>query len=199
LTTEPPPIRVAGPAAPPARCTDCGARLPVDARFCPACGAARGWSVAKPTDVRLHTTVGAGFRFGIGFFLAAAAFAIVWGLISLVVFGAFVGALASGISGLGSTGSQRFEGTGNEKSSPFALTGSVDVEWKAAPVGSASCRHRSVLSRADRPIASEVIVDQAITSEQTGIYTAVGLPAADYVLDVESDCTWSFRFSPKRP
>lgn len=173
--------------------------MPTDARFCQSCGAAHGLAATKPTEVRLNTTVGTGFRFGIGFFLAAAVFVIVWALVSLLVFGAFIGAVASGISGLTSTGAQRFEGAGDETSSAFPLSGTIEVAWQANPTGTDSCRHRAILSRADRPIASEVLVDQTLTGAQSGTYTAVGLPATDYALDVASTCTWSFRFSPKSP
>lgn len=199
MTSEPPPIRVAGPAPPPRTCVECGARLPTDARFCPSCGAGYAMTVLKPAEVRMNTTIGAGFRFGIGFFLAAVVFAIAWAVLSLMIFGAFISAIASGLSGMGSTGAQRFDGTGDQISSPFHLSGSTEVAWQASPVGTESCRLQAILSRADRPIAAEIVVDQTLTSARSGTYTAVGLPAADYVLSVTSPCTWSFRFAAKSP
>ena len=200
MTTEPPPIRVpAGPAAPPARCSDCGARLPLDARFCPSCGAAYGLAAAKQSEVRLNTTVGAGFRFGMGFFLAAAVFSIIASVVSLLLLGAFVSAITGSIAGLGSTGSSSFDGSGNAKSTPFHLNGDVEVAWTATAPGSAACRHRGALTRADRPIASEIVVDLTVTTQQAGNYTAVGLPEAEYILDIGSTCGWTFRLTPRDP
>lgn len=199
MTTEPAPIRVSGPAPPVRRCAECGTRLPPDAKFCPSCGTSFGMMATRPAEVQLTTTVGAGLRFGIGFFLAAALFAVAWALVSLVLFGAILGALASGLSGLTSTGAQRFEGTGDQTSTPFRLSGSTEVSWQARPTGAEGCRHRAALSKADRPISSEVIVDATLTADESGTYTAVGLPPADYVLGVASTCSWSFRLSAKGP
>jgi hypothetical protein len=199
MTAEPPPIRVGGPAPPARRCSDCGTRLPPDARFCPSCGTSFGMVATRPAELRVTTTVGAGFRFGIGFFIAAAVFATAWTLVSLVLFGAFLGALTSGLSGLTSTGAQRFDGTGDQTSTPFRLSGSTEVSWQATPTGAEGCRHRAALSKADRPISSEVVVDATLTAAESGTYTAVGLPAADYVLGVASTCKWSFRLSAKAP
>jgi hypothetical protein len=153
----------------------------------------------RPAEIRVNTTIGAGFRFGIGFFIAAALFAIAWTLISLVLFGAFLGALTSGLSGLTSTGAQRFEGTGDQTSTPFRLSGSTEVSWQASPTGPDGCRHRATLAKADRPISSEVVVDTTVTAAQSGTYTAIGLPPADYVLGVASTCKWSFRLTAKSP
>ena len=199
MTVEPPPIRVAGPAAPPRRCPDCGTRLPAEAQFCPSCGAAFQVVAARPGGRRPNATVGDGFRFGIGFFLAAAIFAVAWTIVSVLLFGAFLGALASGLSSLNSTGAQRFDGTGDQTSAPFHLSGTTDVTWQASPPAAEGCRHRAVLSRADRPIASEVVIDTTVTGAQSGTYQAVGLPAADYVLGVASTCNWSFRLSGNGP
>ena len=199
MSVEPPPIRVSGPAPPARRCAECGARLPAEARFCPSCGTPFEMVAARPAELRVNTTVGAGFRFGIGFFIAAAVFAIAWTLLSLLLFGAFFGALASGISGLTSTGAQRFDGTGDQTSAPFRLSGSTNVSWQASPTGAEGCRHRAALSRADRPISSEVVVDKTVTAADSGTYTAVGIPAGDYVLGVASTCNWSFRLSAKGP
>ena len=148
--------------------------------------------------VRADTGVGAGFRFGIGFFLAAALFSVIASLVSLLLVGAFVNAITTSVAGLGSTGSSSFDGSGNAKSMPFHLKGDVEVAWTATAPGSAACRHRGALTRADRPIASEIVVDLAITTEQSGTYTAVGLPEADYILDIGSTCGWTFRLTPKR-
>ncbi len=197
MTLEPPPIRVAGPAAPPRRCPDCGTRVPADAQFCPSCGAAFQVVAARPGGTRPNATVGDGFRFGIGFFLAAAIFAIAWTIVSVLIFGAFLGALASGLSGLSSTGAQKFDGSGDQTSAPFHLSGSTEASWQASPTGAEGCRLRAVLSRADRPIASEVVIDTTVTAAQSGKYTAVGLPPADYILGVASTCIWSFRLSAK--
>ena len=194
MTPEPPPIRVAGPAAPPRRCPDCGTRLPAEAQFCPSCGAAFQVVAARRGGTRPNATVGDGFRFGIGFFLAAAIFVVIWTVVSVLLFGAFLGALTSALT---STGAQRFDGSGDQTSAPFHLSGSTEVSWQASPTGAEGCRHRAVLSRADRPIASEVVVEAAITAAQSGKYTAIGLPAADYILGVASTCTWSFRLSAK--
>ena len=199
MTSQPPPIRVGGPAPPARRCPDCGTTLPPEARFCPTCGTAFGAVAPRPAELRVNTTVGAGFRFGIGFFIAAAVFAIAWTLVSLILFGALLGALTSGLSGLTSTGAQRFEGTGDQTSTPFRLSGSTEVTWQASPTGAEACRHRAALSKADRPTSSEVVVDATLTAAESGTYTAVGLPAADYVLGVASTCRWSFRFSTKTP
>jgi hypothetical protein len=199
MTSQPPPIRVGGPAPPARKCSDCGTTLPPEARFCPSCGASFAVVAPRSAELRVNTTVGAGFRFGLGFFIAAAVFAIAWTLVSLVLFGAFLGALASGLSGLTSTGAQRFEGTGDQISTPFRLSGTTEVTWQASPASAEGCRHRAALSKADRPISSEVVVDATLTAAETGTYTAVGLPAADYVLGVASTCKWSFRLSTSTP
>lgn len=199
MTSVPPPIRVPGPAGPAPRCIECGAVKPANARFCPECGAAYSLSATRPTKVRADTGVGAGFRFGIGFFLAAAVFSVVASLVSLLLIGAFVSAISTSIAGLGSTGSSRFDGSGNAMSTPFQLKGDVDVAWTATAPGSAACRHRGALTRADRPIASEIVVDLTITTQQSGTYAAVGLPEAGYILDIDSTCGWTFRLTPKEP
>ncbi len=199
MAPVPPPIRVPGPAGPAPRCTECGALRAIDARFCPECGTAYSPAAARPTKVRADMGVGAGFRFGIGFFLAAALFSVIASLVSLLLLGAFVSAITTSIAGLGSTGSSSFDGSGNAESTPFRLKGDVKVAWTATAPGSAACRHRGALTRADRPIASEIVVDLAITTQQSGTYTAVGLPEADYVLDIGSTCGWTFRLTPEQP
>jgi hypothetical protein len=199
MTPEPPPIRVAGPAPAPQRCAECSARRPADARFCPDCGTAYGPVAARPTRVRADTGVGAGFRFGIGFFLAAAVFSVVASIVSLLLVGAFAAAITESISGLGSSGSSTFAGAGDAKSAPFHLKGDVKVAWTATATGSGSCGHRADLTRADRPIASEIVVNQSISTPQSGAYKAVGLPEADYVLNVGSTCSWTFRLTPETP
>lgn len=196
MTSEPPPIRVAGPAPPRMRCPECGARRAVDANFCPECGIAFAAVTDRPAKVRVDAGVGAGFRFGIGFFLAAAVFSVIASIVSILLAGAFVGAITASISGLGSTGSSSFAGSGEAKSAPVHLKGDVQVAWTATAPGSGTCGHRAALSRADRPIASEIVVDQTVTTPQSGTYNAVGLPEADYVLDIRSSCGWTFRLTP---
>lgn len=200
MSSEPPPIRVAGPAPPPMRCPECGARRVVDAKFCPECGTAFSSVADRPTTVRVDSGIGAGFRFGIGFFLAAAIFALISWFISLLLVGAFVGALASGISGLNTIGAQRFDGTGNSTSSPFRLSGTIEVAWRANPTSSEPCWHAAIFTRPDRPGWSEILVNEpALSAAKSGTYAAVGLPAADYVLDVSTTCSWSFRLSATGP
>ena len=199
MTPVPPPIRVPGPAGPPPRCVECGATKLTGARFCPECGSAYSPAAARPTKVRADTGIGTGFRFGVGFFLAAALFSIVASLVYLVLIGAFISAMTASIAGIGSTGSSNFDGSGNAKSTPFHLKGDVEIAWTATAPGSGSCRHRGALTRADRPIASEIVVDLTITTQQSGTYTAVGLPEADYLLDIGSTCDWIFRLTPKEP
>lgn len=198
MTYLPPPIRVPGPAAPRRRCSDCGAPVSPDASFCSGCGAAFGGLATRPTEVRVNTGIGAGFRFGIGFFLAAVVFSIVASILSILLAGAFITALTSGIQGAVSTGSSRFEGSGNARSAPFHLAGNVDLTWTAEPTPTGPCRHLAALTRSDRPIASETIVDQAVSASSSATHRAIGLPEADYVIDVVSTCGWTFRVTPIR-
>lgn len=188
----PPPIRTPGPAAPPPRCGDCGERIPAAARFCPSCGAANG-DQARPEANRVTIGVGSGFRFGVGFFLAAGLFGVISFIVSLFLAGTLVGALIAGLAGLTTTGASTFQGSGEALSEPFRLSGDVEIAWTATDADGGGCRIKAVAYRADRTIAREVFLDRAVATEERGTYTLRGLIDADYVIDVDSDCAWTFR------
>lgn len=193
MTTDPPQIRVPGPAAPTPRCGECGDRIPADARFCQSCGAAYALESARPIDTRVSFGVGSGFRFGVGFLLAAALFGVISFIASIVVAGTLVGALFAGITGLTSTGASTFQGFGHALSQPFRLSGDIEIAWSASDPDGGGCQINAVAFRADRTIAREVFLDLAVTTQESGTYALRGLIDADYVIQVDSDCSWTFR------
>jgi len=193
MTLEPPPIRVPGPAAPPLRCGDCGERIPSDARFCPSCGAAYGIAAARHDGTRVSVGVGSGFRFGLGFFVAAALFGVISFLVSILVAGTLVGALVAGFTGVASTGASTFQGAGDARSQPLRLSGDVEIAWTASDPDGGGCQIDAVAVRAGREIAREALLDLAVATQEAGTYVLRGLIEADYVIQVDSDCAWTFR------
>lgn len=193
MALGPPPTRVSGPAPAPLRCRECGERRTAEARFCANCGASSTYPPAQVSEMRVSIGVGSGFRFGAGFFLAAAVFGVVSFLASLLVAGTLVGALFAGIGGLTSTGASTFEGSGNAISQPQRLSGDVEIAWTASDQDGGGCQIRAAVARADRPIAREAILDLAIATQDRGTYALRGLSDADYTIDVASDCGWTFR------
>lgn len=91
--------RVAGPAAPVPRCSDCGERMPADARFCPSCGAAFGLAGTGAREVRISVGFGSGLKFGFGFAIGAAVVGFIAWLIGVVVFTSMLAAFLSGLAG----------------------------------------------------------------------------------------------------
>jgi hypothetical protein len=193
--------RVAGPAAPLPRCSDCGARMPTDAKFCPSCGAAFGFASERPRDIKVSVGFGSGLKFGFGFPIGAAVVGFIAWLIGVVVFTSMLAAFLSGLGGTAATvmaDPHRFAGSGQATSEPIRLAGTVDVEWTAdiATSGQA-CWHRAAVNREDRAINSEIVVDQQVTQGTSGTYTLRGLPDARYLIEVETTCSWSFRLLPR--
>lgn len=195
--------RVAGPAPPLPRCADCGERLPTDAKFCPACGVAIGVAIA-PLATHRSTRVSLGFisgvKFGAGFVIGAGLVGLAASLLGLVLAASLIGAMLSGLT-KGSadliTDPHRFDGTGAATSVPIRLSGTVDVEWSANTTSTEGCWHRAAVTREDRAINSETVVDQQITQATSGTYVLRGLPDARYLIDVGSTCSWSFRLKPR--
>ena len=196
MTSPVPPIRTpAGPAAPPSRCRECGEVLPADARFCAACGASQSPSAVKPGEVPVRLGVASGFRFGVGFLLAAALFGVVSFLVSLVVAGSLFALLLGGVTSLGSTGASTFEGSGTTRSEPFRLSGDVEVTWQATTISPAGCHLRAHVALDATTPARELVADLDVATAESGTYLLRGLREADYLIDVDSDCHWSFRLS----
>lgn len=193
MALEPPPIRVHGPAAPLLRCGDCGERIPADARYCASCGAAYGLVAARHDETRVSIGVASGFRFGLGFFVAAALFGVISFLMSILVAGTLVGALVAGFTGLASTGASTFQGVGDARSQPLRLSGDIEIAWTASDPDGGGCQINAVAVRADREIAREAFLDLAVTTQESGTYALRGLVDADYVIQVDSDCAWTFR------
>lgn len=192
--------RVAGPAAPIPRCSDCGAPMPTNANFCPSCGAAYGFQATKSREITVSVGFGSGLKFGVGFALGAALVGLVGWLIGILIVASVIGSFLSGLmSGSANlmTDPHRFEGTGQATSEPLRLAGTIDVEWTANTPSSQGCWHRAAVTREDRAINSEIVVDQQITQATSGTYVLRGLPDARYLIDVGSTCTWSFRLQPR--
>lgn len=167
--------------------------MPPDARFCATCGAAASAASARADESRVAIGVGSGFRFGVGFFLAAALFGVISFIVSILVAGTLVGALFAGITGLTSTGASTFQGSGDALSEPFRLSGDIEIAWTAVDPDGGGCQIRAVAYRADRTIAREALLDLAVTAPESGTYVLRGLIDADYIIEVDSDCAWTFR------
>ena len=193
MTTEPPPIRVSGPAPATPPCRTCGAPLRESAAFCSTCGTRAGDDAPTPTPMRVSVGVGSGFRFGLGFFLAATLFGLISFLVSALIAGSLIAAAMAWISG--SPGGQRFEGSGTARSEPFQLEGEVLADWTATSEAMPNCPFQVVLVRADSDLSRESIVDTQVVGFDSGEYRLRGLPATSYVADVTSECEWTLRFS----
>ncbi len=196
MTGAVPPIRTAGPAPPQLRCHACQEPLALGARYCAACGASTAPTAPPSNDVSMRLGVGSGFRFGVGFFIAAALFGVISFLVSLLLAGSLVGLLLGGVATMTSTGASAFEGSGSARSEPFRLAGDVDVEWRATAPAT-PCHHRALVIRDERALAREAIVDQDIETTESGTYVLRGLVDAGYIIEVDSDCAWSFRLRPR--
>ena len=175
-------------------CASCSAELPFKAQHCPSCGAAReeekvAPAAAPPTAPAVGTA--AGFRFRLGF----AAGALIIAALAWLGFNALQGA-DGGIT-FGSPMASTFEGSGSATSEPVRLGGEIDVDWTARPNSPAGCRMRAVLQVASNPNEREVLVDGETITEATGTHVLYGLIDNDYVIDVASNCDWSFRLKPR--
>ena len=178
--------RAAGPAPADAKCAECGARIPIGARYCPMCGLLH--TVDAPPSARSIGVVD-GLKFGLGLAIAAA-------LVALLVWVGFM--LISNAMGLVSGPvDSTFNGSGSVVTESFRLSGDVDVTWSANPLTPDGCRHTATVYIANQPGAREVIADQQIGVATTGQYTLRGLADDRYVAEVASGCQWSFRFSPR--
>jgi hypothetical protein len=151
--------------------------------------------VATPAEVAMRLGVASGFRFGVGFLLAAALFGAISFLISLVVAGSLFALLLGGVTSLGATGASTFEGSGTARSEPFRLSGEVEVTWQATTTSSSPCHLRALVVLQAATPARELIADADVATTDSGRYLLRGLREADYVIDVDSDCQWSFRLS----
>lgn len=140
--------------------------------------------------------VASGFRFGVGFLLAAALFGVISFLISLVVAGSLFALLLGGVTNLGSTGASTFDGSGTMRSEPFRLSGDVEVSWEASTISPSGCHLRAQVELDAATPARELIADVDIATSDSGRYLLRGLREADYLIDVDSDCQWSFRLAP---
>jgi hypothetical protein len=194
-------------------CASCHAELPFKAVRCPTCGAPRtelrrtlvpivsalqaAAAVDAPPTVPAPPAVGtsAGFRFGIGFALGALVIAALAWLAINAAQGAG-GDIAFDIS-IGSPTVVTFSGSGSATSGPFRLRGDVDVDWTARPGSPAGCRMRAVLRVASTPSEYQVLVDGETLTETSRTQGLQALIDNDYVIDVASDCAWSFRFKPR--
>ena len=133
----------------------------------------------------------AGFRFGIGFALGA----LVIAALAWLAFNA-VQAADDGIT-LFPPVVSTFSGSGSATSEVVHLGGAVDVDWTARPIGPAACQIRAVLHVASKPTELQVLVDGETTTEATGTHATGRLIDNDYVIDVASDCAWSFRLKTR--
>ncbi len=191
-------------------CAICQADLPFKALKCPSCGAPRterkrppapivsalqaAAAIGEPPSAQAAPTVGtsAGFRFGIGFALGALVIvAIAW-----LAINAAQGPVGDIVFDLvpGSPTVATFSGSGSAMSEPFRLRGDVDVDWTARPGSSAGCRMRAVLHVASTPTEYQVLIDGETLTDTSRTQVLKALIDNDYVIDVASDCDWSFRF-----
>jgi hypothetical protein len=148
-------------------------------------------SVGAPSAPAVGTATG--FRFGIGFALGALVIvALAWLAINA----------AQGKGGdisfdliIGSPTVATFSGSDSATSIPFRLRGDVDVDWTARPASPDGCRMRAVLRVASTPSEYQVLVDGETLTETSRTQGLQALIANDYVIDVASNCDWSFRFT----
>ena len=83
----------------PTYCPQCRTVRQPNGQFCHGCG--YSYATGRPSEVMSSAiapptgglSVGDGFRFGLGFFIAAVIFGLLFTIFSSVVFGALVGAL----------------------------------------------------------------------------------------------------------
>lgn len=180
------------------KCGDCGGPMSADDRFCPSCGTAYGEAPtgrsASRAEIRVSIGIATGFRFGVGLALGALVVWAVATLIALILAGA---AVRTVVSGFEATGASTFSGTGPAVSQPVQLRGIVDVIWTAAPTSAGPCRHQAAIYADGRPNTREVLVDRDVSSESTGTHVLYGLVSSEYVVDVKSTCSWTFRFKPR--
>jgi len=191
-------------------CAICHAELPFKALKCPSCGAPRTELKRPPAPIasalqaaealdpqpttRSAPAVGtaSGFRFGIGFTLGALVIlAVAWLAINAAQGPA--GDLAFELTP-GSPTVATFNGSGSAMSEPFRLLGDVEVEWTARPASSTGCHMRAVLHVATTPTEDEVLIDGETLTPTSRTQTLEALIDNDYVIEVASDCDWSFRF-----
>lgn len=197
-------------------CAICHAELPFKALRCPSCGAPRTELKRAPAHIGSAIEAAAaidasptaptapappavgtatGFRFGIGFALGALVIAAVAWLAINAAQGKG-GDIAFDLS-IGSPTVVRFSGSDTATSVPFRLRGDVDVEWTARPSSTTGCQMRAVLRAASTPSEYQVLVDGETLTETSRTQALLALIDNDYVIDVASNCDWSFRFKPR--
>lgn len=89
-------------------------------------------------------------------------------------------------------------GKGISKSAPFRLSGNYNVTWTAKADSAVGCYHGGDLSRADgtfffESLANEILNDAATHTGSTRLYN---VPDAQYYVNANSGCTWTFTFTP---
>lgn len=192
-------------------CAVCHAELPFKALRCPSCGAPRTEQKRTPPPIvsALQAAAGVddsptapappavgtatGFRFGIGFALGALVIvALAWLVINAAQ--GEGGVIAFDLS-IGQPTVATFSGSDSATSVPFRLRGDVDIDWTARPASPDGCRMRAELRVASTPSEYQVLVDGETLTETSRTQSLQALIANDYVVDVASNCEWSFRFT----
>lgn len=71
------------------------------------------------------------------------------------------------------------------------------MDWAARPGSPAGCQMRAFLRVASTPTEYQVLVDGETLTETSRTQSLQGLIDNAYVIDVASDCAWSFRLKPR--
>lgn len=139
-----------------------------------------------------------GFGWGVGCLIFVVVVFVALALIGGAGRGAPSGGGASPAGGADTRTPVTVNGSGISKSKAFRLSGNYSVSWKATPDTDVGCYHGADLERADgeftfEPLVNEILDGKASKSGTTQLYN---LNAAEYYVDANSGCSWSFTFTP---
>jgi hypothetical protein len=136
-------------------------------------------------------SVAGSVRMGFGIAAGFVLFMIVVGVIAILIFGV----ATSQITWPFAKPALVFAGTGPGDSSAMKLGGTYTIEWTGAPTTGDSCWISAALRSQAEPIGRPLVEAFASQRLQPLPINGLVLPSRnDYVVHVESDCSWSFRF-----
>jgi hypothetical protein len=147
------------------------------------------------------TTRGA-VKQGFGWGLGCLIFVIVV-LVALALIGGAgnvppAGGASTPAGGAGARAPVSVTGSRTAKSKAFPLSGNYSVAWKATPDGEVGCYHGAHLERADGAFLFETLVNEIVDGKasKSGSTQLYNLDAAQYYVDANSGCSWTFTFTP---
>jgi hypothetical protein len=76
------------------------------------------------------------------------------------------------------------------------VAGDYTLAWSASPSSGASCQHRAALETTDELVIHPLMNEPITAAVKDREIRLDDLPAGEYYIDVNSDCSWAFTVRP---